>query len=82
MAGTGAFNGQVMVPVSRHYPIVLLYTLLFSVGVLAVMTMCSVLLGGVLTWGKRRSVSLVLPQTEQVWGGASLLDEGESSFGF
>ncbi len=58
-AGTGAFIGQAMVAVSRHYSIALLYTLLFSVGVLIAMAIYSVLLGGVLTWGERRSVSLL-----------------------
>ncbi len=58
-AGTGAFIGQAMVAVSRHYSIALLYTLFFSFGVLIAMAIYSVLLGGVLTWGERRSVSLL-----------------------
>jgi len=58
-AGTGAFIGQAMVAVSRHYSIALLYTLFFSFGVLVAMAIYSVLLGGVLTWGERRSVSLL-----------------------
>ncbi len=58
-AGTGAFIGQAMVAVSRHYSIALLYTLFFSLGVLCAMAIYSVLLGGVLTWGERRSISLL-----------------------
>lgn len=58
-AGTGAFIGQAMVAVSSHYSIALLYTLFFSVGVLVAMGIYSVLLGGVLTWGERRSVALL-----------------------
>ena len=58
-AGTGAFIGQAMIAVSSHYSIALLYTLFFSVGVLIAMAIYSTLLGGVLTWGQRRSVSLL-----------------------
>lgn len=58
-AGTGAFIGQAMVSVSRHYSIALLYTVFFSVGVLVAMAIYSVLLGGVLTWGQKRSISLL-----------------------
>lgn len=58
-AGTGAFIGQAMVAVSSHYSIALFYTLFFSVGVLIAMGIYSVLLGGVLTWGERRSIALL-----------------------
>ncbi|HEX8463108.1 MAG TPA: hypothetical protein VF627_00690 [Abditibacterium sp.] len=58
-AGTGAFIGGAMVAVSRNFGSALLYTLFFSVGVLAAMAIYSVLLGGVFTWGERRSVSLL-----------------------
>jgi hypothetical protein len=58
-AGTGAFIGQAMIAMSRNYSSALLFTLFFSLGVLLAMAFYSVLLGGVLTWGEKRSVSLL-----------------------
>lgn len=58
-AGTGAFIGQAMIAVSSHYSSALLYTVFFSLGVLAAMAIYSILLGGVLTWGERRSIKLL-----------------------
>ena len=56
-AGTGAFVGQAAVSLSQSYTIVLVYTLLFSVGVLIAMSFYAGLLGGVLTWGAGRSAT-------------------------
>jgi len=53
-AGTGAFVGQAAVSLSQSYTVVLVYTLLFSVGVLIAMSFYAGLLGGVLTWGEQR----------------------------
>ena len=53
-AGTGAFVGQAAISLSQSYAVVLLYTVLFSVGVLAAMSFYAGLLGGVLTWGEQR----------------------------
>lgn len=53
-AGTGAFVGQAAVSLSQSYAVVLVYTLLFSIGVLAAMSFYAGLLGGVLTWGEQR----------------------------
>ena len=53
-AGTGAFVGQAAVSLSQSYVVVLLYTVLFSVGVLVAMSFYAGLLGGVLTWGEHR----------------------------
>ena len=54
-AGTGAFIGQAAVTLSQNYMVALIYTLLFSLGVLAAMSFYARLLGGVLTWGEQRS---------------------------
>ena len=54
-AGTGAFIGQAAVTLSQSYIVALIYTLLFSLGVLAAMSFYARLLGGVLTWGEQRS---------------------------
>ena len=53
-AGTGAFVGQAAVSLSQSYAVVLVYTLLFSVGVLVAMSFYAGVLGGVLTWGEQR----------------------------
>jgi ABC-type nickel/cobalt efflux system permease component RcnA len=58
-AGTGAFIGQAAVTLSQSYMVALVYTLLFSLGVLAAMSFYARLLGGVLTWGEQRSVALL-----------------------
>lgn len=56
-AGTGAFVGQAAVSLSQSYAVVLVYTLLFSIGVLIAMSFYAGLLGGVLTWGEGRSAT-------------------------
>lgn len=58
-AGTGAFVGQAAVSLSQNFGAVLLYTTLFSLGVLVAMSFYATLLGGVLTWGENRSASLL-----------------------
>ena len=55
VAGTAAFVGETLVAMSsRSLLLVLLFTLLFSLGVLAAMAGYAGALGGVLTWGERR----------------------------
>lgn len=58
-AGTGAFVGQAAVTLSQSYSVALLYTLLFSVGVLAAMSFYATVLGSVLTRGEQRSAALL-----------------------
>lgn len=58
-AGTGAFIGQAAVTLSASYLVTLLYTLLFSVGVLIAMSFYARVLGSVLTWGEHRSTTLL-----------------------
>lgn len=58
-AGTGAFILQAAASLSLSYASALLYTLLFSIGVLLAMSFYAALLGGVLTWGENRSVRLL-----------------------
>ena len=58
-AGTGAFVGQAAVTLSQSYIVALLYTLLFSVGVLGAMSFYATLLGRVLTRGEQRSAALL-----------------------
>lgn len=58
-AGTGAFIGQAAVTLSQNYTVALLYTLIFSIGVLAAMSFYAALLGSVLTWGEHRSAALL-----------------------
>lgn len=58
-AGTGAFILQAAASLSLSYWSALLYTLLFSIGVLLAMSFYAGLLGGVLTWGEQRSVALL-----------------------
>ena len=53
-AGTGAFIGQTVVSLSGSYAFVFLYTLLFSLGVLAAMAVYAGALGGLLTTFERR----------------------------
>lgn len=55
VAGTAAFVGETLVAMSSHsLLLVLLFTLLFSLGVLVSMAAYAGALGGVLTWGGRR----------------------------
>jgi len=58
-AGTGAFVGQAAMSLSQSYTSALLYTILFSIGVLLSMSFYSTLLGSVLTWGQGRSAKLL-----------------------
>lgn len=58
-AGTGAFVGQAAVSLSQSYLAALLYTVLFSIGVLCAMSFYAGLLGSVLTWGEQRSAALL-----------------------
>jgi ABC-type nickel/cobalt efflux system permease component RcnA len=58
-AGTGAFVGQAAVTLSQSYVVALLYTMVFSLGVLFAMSFYAGVLGGVLTWGEQRSVRLL-----------------------
>jgi ABC-type nickel/cobalt efflux system permease component RcnA len=53
-AGTAAFVGEALVAVSNSYLSVLLYTAMFSVGVLVAMAVYAGLLGGIIDWGGRR----------------------------
>ena len=69
-AGTGAFVGQAAVSLSQSYAVVLLYTVLFSVGVLAAMSFYAGLLGGVLTWGEHRG-AIWLRRARWVTSGAT-----------
>lgn len=55
VAGTAAFVGETLVAMSsRSLLLVLLFTLLFSLGVLVSMAVYAGALGGVLSWGGRR----------------------------
>ena len=58
-AGTGAFILQAAASLSLSYKVALLYTMLFSVGVLLAMSFYAGLLGGVLTWGENRSATIL-----------------------
>ena len=56
-AGTGAFVGQAAITLSQSWVIALLYTVLFSLGVLMAMSFYAAVLGGALTYGQARSAS-------------------------
>ncbi len=59
-AGTGAFIGQAAVTISHNdYWVAILYTFLFSLGVLVAMGFYSVTLGGFVTLGARKSVNIL-----------------------
>jgi ABC-type nickel/cobalt efflux system permease component RcnA len=58
-AGTSAFIGQAAITLAKTYPLTLMYTVLFSIGVLLAMSFYAMLLGGVLTWGEHRSAKLL-----------------------
>ena len=56
-AGTGAFVGQALITLSQSWVMALLYTVLFSLGVLLAMSFYAAVLGGALTYGQARSAS-------------------------
>jgi cytochrome c biogenesis protein CcdA len=58
-AGTGAFIGQAAVSMSRDFGAAMLYTLLFSLGVLIAMGFYAVTLGGFFTLGARKSFNIL-----------------------
>ena len=59
-AGTGAFVGQAAVALSSSYGFVLLYTLLFSLGVLISMAVYAGALGGLFTKFEKRGAQALL----------------------
>ena len=54
-AGTAAFVTESLVAVSQSYAKVVAFTLAFSIGVLLAMAAYSLVLGGILSFGERRS---------------------------
>ena len=58
-AGTGAFVGQTVVSLSGSFGFVLVYTLFFSVGVLAAMGIYAGALGGLLSGFERRGTAVL-----------------------
>lgn len=58
-AGTGAFVGESAIALGGSLAQVWLYTLLFSVGVLAAMAAYAGILGGIFTWSGRKSGTLL-----------------------
>ncbi len=56
-AGTGAFVGQAAITLSQSWMTALLYTVLFSLGVLMAMSFYASVLGGALTYGQARSAN-------------------------
>jgi cytochrome c biogenesis protein CcdA len=58
-AGTGAFIGQAAVSMSSDFGAAMLYTLLFSIGVLIAMGFYAVTLGGFFTLGARKSFTIL-----------------------
>lgn len=58
-AGTGAFIGQAAISLSRDFTSALVYTLLFSLGVLAAMAIYAGTLGGAISLGAQKSRKLL-----------------------
>ena len=75
VAGTAAFVGETLVAMSsRSLPLVLLFTLLFSLGVLVAMAGYAGALGSVLSWGERRFVGIA--RAAQVFTGLAACGVG------
>lgn len=55
LAGTAGFVGEGVVALSQSYAFVVVYTLTFSLGVLAAMSFYAGILGGAISWGGHRS---------------------------
>ena len=59
-AGTAAFVGEAVVAVSHNYAMVCIYTVVFSLGVLAAMVTYAGTLGSVINWSGRRFHTVAL----------------------